>query len=215
MEVNKCRNHSTWRKYGKPAFIRVPSIFAFIEIRNWRICNRGYLAAVKLETDLMQIAKAELEKNEENLRFKDMLRGSDAASIDAEVQALNNGVTPQIDCTTCGNCCKTLMINVTQPEVEKLSVHLQMQEETLKEKYIETSLTGDRMIVNAIPCHFLTGTKCGIYEYRFAGCREFPGMHLPGFTNRLFTTFMHYGRCPIIYNVVEQLKIKTGFINPQ
>ena len=107
------------------------------------------------------------------------------------------------------------MINVTQPEAENLARHLDMPEEELKEKYIETSLTGDRMIVSAIPCHFLTGTMCSIYEHRFAGCREFPGMHLPGFTSRLFTTFMHYGRCPIIYNVVEQLKIKTGFVNPQ
>jgi len=170
---------------------------------------------VKLETDLAQIAKAELEKEAENLHFKDMLQNSDAGSIDEEVQALNKQVTPQIDCTACGNCCKTLMINVTQPEAENLARHLQIPEAELKEKYIETSLTGDRMIVNAIPCHFLTGTVCNIYEHRFAGCREFPGMHLPGFTSRLFTTFMHYGRCPIIYNVVEQLKIKTGFVNLQ
>lgn len=170
---------------------------------------------MKIETNLALIANAEFEKEEENLRFKDVLRGTNADIIDAEVQTLNNEITPQIDCTTCGNCCKTLMINVTPPEAENLARHLQLSEDVLKERYIETSFTGERMIINAIPCHFLTGTACSIYEHRFAGCREFPGMHLPGFTSRLFTTFMHYGRCPIIYNVVEQLKIKTGFVNPQ
>ncbi|MBV9989122.1 MAG: hypothetical protein JO301_15695, partial [Chitinophagaceae bacterium] len=45
----------------------------------------------------------------------------------------------------------------------------------------------------------------------FAGCREFPALHVPGFRNRLFTTFMHYERCPIIFNVMEQLKDVIGF----
>jgi hypothetical protein len=50
-----------------------------------------------------------------------------------------------------------------------------------------------------------------VYEDRFAGCREFPALHLPFFTKRLFTVMMHYSRCPIIFNVVEKLKMKTGF----
>jgi hypothetical protein len=64
-----------------------------------------------------------------------------------------------------------------------------------------------------MPCHFLNNNKCTVYDYRFAGCREFPALHLPNFTKRLFTTFMHYDRCPIIYNVVEGLKKETGFMN--
>lgn len=189
-------------------------LFAYaLPSKNCHLAFPHYLAPVKLETDLARIAKAELEKERENLHFKEVLQNSDAAVIDEVVQKLNIEITTQVDCTACGNCCKTLMINVTQPEADNLALHLQIPESELKEKYIETSLTGDRMIVNAIPCHFLTGTRCSIYEHRFAGCREFPGMHLPGFTSRLFTTFMHYGRCPIIYNVVEELKIKTGFIN--
>ena len=63
------------------------------------------------------------------------------------------------------------------------------------------------MLMNAIPCTFLKEEKCTVYAHRFAGCREFPAMHLPNFNKRLFTTFMHYSRCPIIYNVIEGLKI--------
>ncbi len=170
-----------------------------------------YFRFLKLETNLAILAQEELEKEEENFCFKDALSNSNSIEIDNIVHALNAEITPAIDCTACGNCCRSLMINVTQPEVENLSAYLSITEDELKETYIETSLQGS-MIVNTIPCHFLKGTMCSIYEHRFAECREFPGLHKTGFTERLFATFMHYGRCPIVYNVIEQLKIKTGFI---
>jgi len=68
------------------------------------------------------------------------------------------------------------------------------------------------MIMNKMPCHFLKENKCTVYEQRFSGCKEFPALHLPDFTERLFTTFMHFERCPIIFNVVEQLKLQLNFI---
>lgn len=167
---------------------------------------------LKLQTNLTALAQAEAANEEENYAFKEALRTADPTTIDGLVQELNELITPQIDCTACGNCCKTLMINVTQPEVEDVAAHLGITTGELKGKYIETSQQGDMMIVNTIPCHFLKGSMCSVYEHRFAECREFPGLHRPGFVNRLFATFMHYGRCPIIFNVIEQLKIKTGFV---
>ncbi len=131
--------------------------------------------------------------------------------IDAAVSAINETITPQIDCTACGNCCKTLMINVSDEEAEKLSNHLGQTRLNFDETYLEKG--GSMMVVNAIPCYFLAENKCTVYDYRFAGCREFPALHLPNFNKRLFTTFMHYNRCPIIYNVVEELKKELGFEN--
>ena len=96
------------------------------------------------------------------------------------------------------------MINVTEDEADRLSGHLNQSREAFDNQYLEKSHT--MMLMNAIPCTFLQNDKCTVYEYRFAGCREFPAMHLPNFNKRLFTTFMHYSRCPIIYNVVEKLK---------
>jgi Fe-S-cluster containining protein len=165
----------------------------------------------RLETNLATLAQAAVEKDEENFYFKQFLGVRDGSEIDERVTSLNEKIAPAIDCTACGNCCKSLMINVTQPEVESLSGYLQMDVNGLKEKYIETSQEGDMMVINTIPCHFLTGATCSIYEHRFAECRDFPGLHRGNFKERLFATFMHYGRCPIIYNVVEQLKKEMGF----
>lgn len=123
---------------------------------------------------------------------------------------LNEKVTPEVDCTSCGACCKNLMINVAVTEITPVAKQLQLTDSTFREKYIEES-EGGQMIINRIPCHFLSGTKCTVYENRFAECRDFPHLHKPNFTGRLFGTLMHYSICPIIYNVVEQLKIQTGF----
>jgi len=97
------------------------------------------------------------------------------------------------------------MINVSEPEANRLSDHLQLTRPHFDEQFVEKGGNG-MMILNAMPCSFLKENKCTVYEYRFDGCREFPAMHLPGFSKRLFTTLMHYGRCPIIFNIVEEMK---------
>lgn len=103
------------------------------------------------------------------------------------------------------------MINVTEDEVTALATHFNTTNTELKEKYIETGSSNDMMIINTIPCHFLHESRCTIYEHRFAGCREFPALHLPKFNKRLFTTFTHYSTCLIIYNVVEEMKKRVSF----
>jgi len=165
---------------------------------------------VLLETNLKKIKSIATEKESENDRFRIFLKQQDGKEVDSIVHRLNDSITPQIDCTQCGNCCKSLMINVTTDETEALATHLQLDISTVKEKYIEES-EGGQMIINTIPCHFLKGTTCSIYEHRFNECREFPHLHKPHFIGRLFGTFMYYEMCPIIFNVVEQLKEELDY----
>jgi hypothetical protein len=163
-----------------------------------------------LQSNLATIAAYADEHVDENDRFKAFLKQQDDDAVDKIVFELNDHISPQIDCMACGNCCKSFMINVTQEEAENLSTHLQMPLPQLKEKYLEESAQG-QMVVNTIPCSFLTGTVCSIYEYRFDGCREFPHLHRPHFNGRLFGVLMYYATCPIIFNVIEELKVRTNF----
>lgn len=158
------------------------------------------------------VLEAEAEKNESvNDRFKNLLLLQRPDEVDELVLQLNAKISPQIDCTQCGNCCRSLMINVEKSDAKRLAVHLQMNVADFERKYVERSSSGLLSVMNTIPCHFLADNKCTVYEARPNECREFPGLHRPGFTARLFATFMHYGRCPIIYNVIEQLKLKLDF----
>lgn len=164
----------------------------------------------ELTLHLETIKQLAVEKENENDAFRSFLRQQDSAAIDEKVHRLNQTITPCIDCTTCGNCCKSLMINVTQAEAEKLAANLQVSTEKIKEQYLEVS-PGGKMVISSIPCHFLTGTKCSIYDFRFEGCREFPHLDRAHFTQRLFGTMMYYGTCPIIFNVIEALKKEVDF----
>ena len=141
----------------------------------------------------------------ENLQFQDFLRTMDSESLDKAVFDLSETISPQIDCTQCGNCCKSLMVNINNDEADNLAAYLGQNREEFDTKYLEKGESG-RMVLNAIPCHFLLGNSCSVYEHRFEGCKEFPAFHVKDFNKRLFTTYMHYDRCPIIFNVLETLK---------
>ncbi len=150
-----------------------------------------------------------MDREAENDLFARNVKEMDPLVIDQMVQALNQDISPRIDCTVCGNCCKTLMINVEEAEADRLTNHLAITRTDFDHQYLEKGSNG-MMVMNAIPCSFLSEKKCSVYEYRFDGCREFPAMHLPGFSKRLFTTLMHYGRCPIIFNIVEAMKCQMA-----
>lgn len=133
-----------------------------------------------------------------------------ANQLDELVKPLAEIITPQIDCTACGACCRSLMINVTDTDAVRMADAVEMTTLDFKKEHLEESI-GGQMIMKSIPCHFLADNQCTHYEHRFTECREFPHLHRKNFKGRLFGTLVHYAMCPIIYNVVEELKQVTGF----
>jgi Fe-S-cluster containining protein len=164
-----------------------------------------------IEKSLDIIAEKAMEKEEENDHFLYSLQQYDGAWLDGVVHGINKEVSKDIDCTDCGNCCSKLVINIAQEEITGLALYLDQPVEEVRNKYIEESLAGN-CFINAVPCHFFADKKCTIYEGRFTECRDFPHLHKNGFRERFLGTLLHYGSCPIIYNVVEQLKRRLRFI---
>ncbi len=149
---------------------------------------------------------------DENVEFRAFLKQQPEELVDAIVHGLNEEISPQIDCTSCGNCCRSFMINVTEEEAANVAAATNNSVNSFKEKYIEQS-AGGQMIINTIPCHFLEGNICTVYTNRFSECREFPHLHKDHVQQRLFGLLMYYGKCPIIYNVIEQTKMQSGFFD--
>lgn len=166
---------------------------------------------IKFKSNSKNISLKSKEKNEENISFVEFLKNQNSEKLDSLVFNIQNEITKTIDCTLCGNCCKSLMINVEPNDITQLSSYLKMKEEVVKEKYLETSGTSTLAIMNKIPCHFLNENKCTVYEARPSECRVFPGLDLPHFQKRLFAFFIHYETCPIVYYSIEMLKTKLNF----
>ena len=163
-----------------------------------------------IKSDLQEIFLLAASREDENDHFRDFLKARDPKITDTIVFALQEAVSDKIDCKKCGNCCKSLMIVVTQEELQKVAALTDTTSEKFKSDHLAEGISG-QLIMNSMPCHFLSDRQCTIYADRFAGCREFPALHLPGFTHRFFTIQMHYDRCPIIFNVVELLKKELLF----
>lgn len=166
----------------------------------------------QLTTDLGEIKNIAEAKLPENDVFRAFVKNQDSKYVDSIVHELNNNISPQIDCTECGNCCKSLMVNVTPAEAERLSDHLCISLADMKAEFIEESEQG-QLIMNTIPCHFLSGTRCSIYVHRFTECRDFPHLHKDSFSTRMFGLLIHYASCPIIFNVIEELKTRLNFFH--
>lgn len=162
-----------------------------------------------LETDQSKLEQLAADRFEENEQFKLYLKRLPADDVDEWVMGINRKVEAGIDCLACGRCCTRLMVNIDDAAIARLSERLQLTEAEFRERFVEG---GSFMsFLNAIPCQFLNGKACTVYEIRPDECRNFPQLDRPGFTGRMFGTFSHYGMCPIIYNVVEQLKDSSGF----
>ncbi|MES1220206.1 MAG: YkgJ family cysteine cluster protein, partial [Bacteroidota bacterium] len=95
-----------------------------------------------IKTDLEVIELFASQKENENDRFKDFLQSQDEAGIDEMVHELNEDVSSEIDCTQCGNCCRTLMINVTDNEASEVSSYLKISKTDFTNTYIEKSTNG-------------------------------------------------------------------------
>ncbi len=161
-------------------------------------------------TNLQFIAAKGGERARENDAFLRSLKNRDAAELDMAAHKINEEVSAAVDCTACGNCCNTLVINVAPDEIEPLAKTLNLATGEVRERYLEESQQGN-FFINTIPCHFLADKKCTIYTGRFTECRDFPHLHKTGFKARLAGTLNYYGMCPIIYNVIERMKVETGF----
>lgn len=160
-----------------------------------------------LETELRTIEQLQVTNQQENDAFIAEAKTWPSQILDDLMFKLQAEITPQIDCLACGNCCKSLLINVEPDETEAPAQQLNMSTANFEERFIEKGNSG-QMLVNTIPCHFLhpQNNACAIYETRFSGCRQFPALDVPNLQQRFFTVFMHYGRCPIIFNVMEAMK---------
>lgn len=193
--------------------LQIPKLFSYpqLQVNCGEIAKGCYLYAMTgLETGLDTIKALAVEREDENYRFREFLQQQDSTEVDKAVVRLNDKITPAIDCRQCGNCCRTLLISILPEERPFFAKHFNLPEEMAAEQYLSQSIGGNTIMCQ-VPCVFLRGNECSEYENRFTDCREFPHLHQPGFVQRSFSMLMHYGTCPIIFNVWEQLKDNLQF----
>lgn len=168
-----------------------------------------------LITDLREIARLSELNSDSNAEFRTYLkhnpRWEDSRDLDALVHAILSEVSAAIDCTTCGNCCRELCVSIENEDIERLARRVGTTPEEFESRYVAVDSDCGEKFMPESPCPFLGGNLCTVYEDRPIVCHEFPNLHKDNFQSRLAGAFDSADVCPIIFNVIEELKRRTNW----
>jgi hypothetical protein len=166
--------------------------------------------------DLVQIRTQAKAKEDENWKFRRFLKTQcdlELEEIDQHVFEATRRVWAGIDCTKCANCCREVKPEFSEEEVDRLARRLAITLKQFIDAYLDRSEPGETTwTTRTTPCPFLKDNLCSVYEDRPSGCSGFPYLYKPDFVFRTIAMLERTSTCPIVYEVIEELKKSLGFL---
>ena len=147
--------------------------------------------------------------------FLTRLENKPSQGLHAMADHADKEVWQEIDCLSCGNCCKKMTPTFTPTDIKRISAHLEMTPLAFKEKWLRFDKKDGDWQNKKQPCQFfnMSDHKCSIYAVRPADCAGFP--HL---TKKRVTSYLHVHKqniqyCPATFKWVEKMQAlaKNGF----
>lgn len=169
----------------------------------------AHFPPLEIDLDYIAVQAAKNQDDYEAFRYYIELDEQSDVALDALAEEVAAPVVAGIDCTTCANCCRHLSVYLTAADAARLANGINVSMNAFTQTYVETNgarAEGEWGKLQARPCPFLLGKLCSIYPHRPESCRLYP-VFSPDFRWTLEDLFGGIGLCPIIYNVVERLKI--------
>ena len=135
------------------------------------------------------------------------VKESSSKNLDLVVHQIAAKETAKVDCTTCGNCCKTLQPPFSKEDIDVVN---KVAQPNWDKTHLKFDVKNQVHYLSKSPCLFLCNLKCSIYKNRPVACATYPGLHLPHFKYRFNYFKDNYHICPIVFNTIEKLKNKFG-----
>jgi hypothetical protein len=157
----------------------------------------------KSPEELRQLVRS---NQKESAKFIRQLKKRKPTGLDELVHELHHEAFSRFNCLDCANCCKTIGPLLIPSDVDRLARHLKMKYQEFMEKYVVTDEDGD-LVFRQHPCPFLQDDNyCMVYEQRPRACREYPHTDRSRFHQILDLTLKNCETCPVVYEIVEELK---------
>ena len=165
-----------------------------------------------MEKDPAIVAQRAADCRDENWRFRTYVKHSGRVGhgrVNSLARRFGQEAESQMDCLTCGACCRDNTVPVTANEGKRLAKRLGISLEEFKSTYLRSELDGEPAI-EAQPCPFLKDNTCSVYEDRPKVCQGYPyvGGDVP---SRTIGIIERAETCPIIFDMLERLKDALGF----
>jgi Fe-S-cluster containining protein len=172
--------------------------------------------ADKIIREIPLIQRYSRHNESEDMNFRAYLKGHLDMSnkdLDVVVHETTDEVWKQIDCLTCGHCCRTLQIVVDDKDIGRLAKRLEMTAQQFSQQYVAEDKGPDpALYLKSTPCMFLgEDNRCSVYEDRPQACKDYPYLYSKDFRSRTFMTIDNTAICPIVFNVWQQLKDRLRF----
>lgn len=169
------------------------------------------LAMERKIISLEELDKKALEKEEENYKFRSFLKGhAKEKKLDRQFRMLHEKYFKNFDCSKCRNCCKKLGVSLQEDELNKICEYYNFNKEEIKNKYLKENY--GEYINKKNPCPFLnSNNECRIKKSLPRTCKEYPYTNKEERLFSLLTIVNNSKICPIVYEILEDLKEIYGF----
>ena len=145
-----------------------------------------------------------------NKQFFHKLKIKKPKQLDELFHTAHEEVFAEIDCLTCGNCCKTTSPIFYEKDIERAAKAVKLKPGDFIEKYLKMDEDKDYVLQKA-PCTFLDSQNyCSIYESRPNACREYPHTNRKKMIQILELTFLNTMICPAVLKITERVKKELG-----
>lgn len=163
-------------------------------------------------TDPAEVERLAREREAENLEFRRLLHQRPAQA--EMLHTIGAEVAAAIDCCACAACCRQTRVEIGQLELERIAAFLKLRPAEVLRLYTEPG-PGPMLAQPGGECVFLDHGLCLIYEARPEACRRFPYLMETetSLGSRLASIWRRAWFCPIVFNSIEELKHRAGFVS--
>ncbi|MEM6262015.1 MAG: YkgJ family cysteine cluster protein [Bacteroidota bacterium] len=158
-----------------------------------------------MDKSLVGLIKRATSQRKRRKQLFQKLRKKKPRELDKTFHELHEEAFEEIDCLSCGNCCKTISPVFTDQDISRISRHVKMRPADFTEEYLYEDDEAD-MVLKQTPCPFLGADNyCNIYEVRPRACRQYPHTDRQRMHRFLSLTHKNAEVCPAVAHIVDRM----------
>jgi hypothetical protein len=172
--------------------------------------------------DFFLVPKEELEKLHRQKwdgwwRFYEYLQKEISPEIlDGYTHSIANKISAQIDCTTCGRCCRELSPHMTSDDVVRLAFACGLSTQVVFQRWLKPDPQwDDEFILRKSPCPMLRYGLCTVYKDRPSDCASYPHLQQPSILTYFQSLIENARICSIVFHTLENLQSEIGWVDSQ